>query len=234
MLEFVSTTLPRIPGMSPADVLPALNTVKYFYQFARVPVDGPPPALLVPIIDVTPVDHGLIRALMRNGRASHREVARELGVADGTIRTRLRRLVAGGLLRVCAQVDPSNSGMIAARALVAISGRQLGSCGWDDQRGSGPRCLTTLTSPTEGSGMPRIPIRSIRAPYYERPQPNFGNLQEIGVAPIDPPSEESPRQSEGQRGHRLPLVDDWRAVASEPARKLPGAPPADLSHTSIA
>lgn len=121
MLEFVSATVPRIDGISGVEVLLAVDTVKYFHQFARVPVTGSPPALPEPVIELTPVDHGIIEALMRDGRAAHREIARVLGVADGTIRTRLRRLISGGLLRIGAQVHPSNSGMIGAQALVGIS-----------------------------------------------------------------------------------------------------------------
>jgi DNA-binding Lrp family transcriptional regulator len=121
MLEFVSTTVPRIDGINGVEILLALDTVKYFHQFARAPVTGSLPTLPEPVVDLTPVDHGIIEALMRNGRVAHREVARDLGVADGTIRTRLRRLISVGLLRICAQVDPSNSGMVGAQALVGIS-----------------------------------------------------------------------------------------------------------------
>ena len=120
MLDFLSTTVPRVDGISSVEVLLALDTVKYFHQFARVPVIGPPPPLPEPVIDLTPVDFGIIEALMLNGRAAHREVARTLGVADGTIRTRLRRLISAGLLRIGAQVHPSNSGMIGAQAIVGI------------------------------------------------------------------------------------------------------------------
>jgi DNA-binding Lrp family transcriptional regulator len=121
MLEFISTSVPRVGGLGTANVMLALDTVKFFHQFANVPVTGPPPALPDPIIELSAVDHGIIGALMRNGRAAYREVARELGVADGTIRTRFRRLVSSGLLRICAQVHPSNSGMIGAQAFVGIS-----------------------------------------------------------------------------------------------------------------
>ena len=123
VLEFVSSTVPRIDGIGEADVMLALETAKYFHQFARVPITAPPPPIPDPVVELSVIDHGIIRALMRNGRAAHRELARELGVADGTVRTRLRRLVSSGLVRISAQVHPSNSGMIGAQAFVGISVR---------------------------------------------------------------------------------------------------------------
>ena len=60
-------------------------------------------------------------AVVRNGRTSNREIGRELGVADGTVRSHLRRLEDAGLLRICAQVHPARSGMIRARGFVGIS-----------------------------------------------------------------------------------------------------------------
>ncbi len=123
MLEFVSTTVRRFDGVGDVDVMLSLDTVKYFHEFARVPVTTPPPELPDPIIELTPVDHGIIASLMRNGRAPHREIARGLGVSDGTVRARLRRLVSAGLVRVAAQVDPTNSGMIGAQAFVGITVR---------------------------------------------------------------------------------------------------------------
>lgn len=45
------------------------------------------------------LDRRLIGALNRDGRASLRELARELGVAQGTVAARLHRLQADGILR---------------------------------------------------------------------------------------------------------------------------------------
>jgi DNA-binding Lrp family transcriptional regulator len=123
MLEFLSTTLRRIDGIAAVDVILGLATVKYFHPFAEPPVAQSPLALPHPLLELTVVDHGIIEALIRNGRASLREIAHGLDVADGTIRVRLRRLLAAGLVRICARVHPSNSGMIVAEAFVGISAR---------------------------------------------------------------------------------------------------------------
>lgn len=45
-------------------------------------------------------DRLLIEALRRDARQSHQAIADELGVSEGTVRSRLKRLEADGILRV--------------------------------------------------------------------------------------------------------------------------------------
>ena len=45
-------------------------------------------------------DRGLLEALHRDARQSHQSIASELGVSEGTVRSRLRRLEADGIVRV--------------------------------------------------------------------------------------------------------------------------------------
>jgi Lrp/AsnC family transcriptional regulator for asnA, asnC and gidA len=98
-----------------------LDTVKYFHQFAWVPVEPRRLHFPDPVVDLSDLDLAIIDAVVRNGRTSNREIGRDLGVADGTIRAHLNRLENAGLLRICAQVHPARSGMIHARAFVGIS-----------------------------------------------------------------------------------------------------------------
>jgi Lrp/AsnC family transcriptional regulator, regulator for asnA, asnC and gidA len=121
LLNFLSSTLTQIEGIRRTDVLLSLDTVKYFHQFAWVPVEPRPLRFPNPVVELGALDHAIIEAVVRNGRTSNREIGRELGVADGTVRSHLRRLEEAGLLRICAQVHPSLSGMIRARAFVGIS-----------------------------------------------------------------------------------------------------------------
>ena len=99
----------------------SLDTVKYFHQFAWVPVEPQPLHFPDPVVQLSDVDRLIIDALVRNGRTSNREIGRDLGIADGTVRAHVRRLQGAGLLRICAQVHPARSGMIHARAFVGIS-----------------------------------------------------------------------------------------------------------------
>ncbi len=121
MLTFLSGTLTQIEGIRSTDVMLCLDTVKYFHQFAWVPVEQRPLKFPNPVVDLSELDLAIVDAVVRNGRTSNREIGRELGVADGTIRTHLRRLEEAGLLRICAQVHPARSGMVHARAFVGVS-----------------------------------------------------------------------------------------------------------------
>lgn len=55
---------------------------------------------MIPDIDIR-----ITRLLGENGRMSNAEVARRLGVSEGTVRQRIKRLVESGAVRVTAQVN---------------------------------------------------------------------------------------------------------------------------------
>jgi Lrp/AsnC family transcriptional regulator for asnA, asnC and gidA len=56
------------------------------------------------------VDRAILDELQEDGRRSYRQIARTVGVSEGTVRTRVRRLEDTGVLRVLAFVDPSRMG----------------------------------------------------------------------------------------------------------------------------
>ncbi len=86
------------------------------------PLDLPDPN---PVLD--PLDMKMITLLSTAAEESNRELARRLGVSDGTLRTRLRRLEDAGLVRVVAGVDPIATGDLGATSLVFITTRGEGS-----------------------------------------------------------------------------------------------------------
>lgn len=57
------------------------------------------------------LDYRIIELLQRDGRAPNVELARRLGVSEGTIRRRIERLVNEGYIRIAAIVDPLKIGM---------------------------------------------------------------------------------------------------------------------------
>ena len=71
---------------------------------------------------VDDVDLAIIRELQKNGRSSNREVARVLGVSEGTIRQRLKKLEATRAMRLSLVTDPAALGQTAA-AYVRIRAR---------------------------------------------------------------------------------------------------------------
>jgi len=67
------------------------------------------------------IDRELILDLQKNGRRSYMQLAKMLGVAEGTIRNRLKKLVDGGFMRVTAIPELSRFGY----SFISIVGMQV-------------------------------------------------------------------------------------------------------------
>ena len=52
------------------------------------------------------LDHKILARLRENGRAAFRELADELGVAEGTVRNRMNRLIEQDVMRLVAVTNP--------------------------------------------------------------------------------------------------------------------------------
>ena len=66
------------------------------------------------------IDFALVAALQKNGRASNKELAHEVGLAPSSTHSRVRRLEDSGVIRgVHAEVDPSAVG-VQLQAMVFI------------------------------------------------------------------------------------------------------------------
>ncbi|MDA0677424.1 MAG: Lrp/AsnC family transcriptional regulator [Chloroflexi bacterium] len=56
------------------------------------------------------LDRKIISLLESNGRASNARIARDVGVSEGTVRRRLKRLIQDSIINVVALPDPSKLG----------------------------------------------------------------------------------------------------------------------------
>lgn len=65
------------------------------------------------------LDTKLITLLQEDGRASNAGIARKVGVSEGTVRRRLRRLIQDEYIRVVALLDPGRMGY-ASEALIGV------------------------------------------------------------------------------------------------------------------
>ena len=65
------------------------------------------------------LDTKIISLLQEDGRASNAGIAREVGVSEGTVRRRLKRLIKEEFIRVVALLDPGKMGY-ASEALVGV------------------------------------------------------------------------------------------------------------------
>ena len=57
------------------------------------------------------LDMLIVKELQVDGRESFREIARRLGIAEGTVRARVRRMQDGGRLQIQTMVDPRAVGL---------------------------------------------------------------------------------------------------------------------------
>ncbi|CCO25387.1 Lrp/AsnC family transcriptional regulator [Maridesulfovibrio hydrothermalis] len=67
------------------------------------------------------VDRRIIEELQRNGRESYKNIARKLGVSDGTVRLRTERMIKNDYLRITASVNP----LYFENSLIAMVGINL-------------------------------------------------------------------------------------------------------------
>ncbi|GAA3680452.1 HTH-type transcriptional regulator Ptr1 [Arthrobacter ginkgonis] len=56
------------------------------------------------------LDRAILQSLEDDGRKAMREIARELGTAEATVRARIKRLQESNVLRIVAFVDPDSVG----------------------------------------------------------------------------------------------------------------------------
>ena len=59
-------------------------------------------------------DRQIIGLLQQDGRLSNVEIARTLGLAEGTVRKRLERLFSAGVIRIMAVAEPASLGLGAS------------------------------------------------------------------------------------------------------------------------
>ncbi len=57
-----------------------------------------------------PIDEQIVDLLRTNGRRTNVELARQVGVTEGAIRKKLKKLTSAGVLRVVAVADPQKLG----------------------------------------------------------------------------------------------------------------------------
>ncbi|WP_031479975.1 Lrp/AsnC family transcriptional regulator [Maridesulfovibrio frigidus] len=67
------------------------------------------------------IDRKIIDELQRNGRESYKNIARKLGVSDGTVRLRTERMIKNDYLRITASVNP----LYFENSLIALVGVNL-------------------------------------------------------------------------------------------------------------
>ena len=87
-------------------------------------MNQPSPRVRAPHIDLDETDQAIIALLRKNGRLPYRAIARELDIAENTVRARVRRMEESDALRVVAvtDIEAAGYGMLLAIG-VQVEGR---------------------------------------------------------------------------------------------------------------
>lgn len=119
--ELLAGAIRAVPGVRAVSTNVELEVVHYQWGLATRPRAGSPSLEFpAPVVALDELDEAIVAELVRDGRQSNRQIARQLDVADGTVRTRLRRLEEAKLLRIVGETDPVAAGTVGAIGFVAI------------------------------------------------------------------------------------------------------------------
>jgi DNA-binding Lrp family transcriptional regulator len=119
-IEVVTGRISGVHGVRRVVPSLTLETTKYTVNLARFPTRPVALEFPAPVVDLDEVDRQVIDALIVDGRRSNRDIGRQLGIAEGTVRSRLRRLEDAGLLRICGQTNPYLVGRVNTWACIGV------------------------------------------------------------------------------------------------------------------
>jgi DNA-binding Lrp family transcriptional regulator len=118
--DLFGNVLPKIRGVSEVQGSMALDVLKYDSKWSLFSVDPGTTPRAQESDTVDQMDLAIIALLQQNARRSNRQIAAELGVSEGTVRVRVKRMLADRVFRIQAVSDIVVSG-IGAHAYLFIS-----------------------------------------------------------------------------------------------------------------
>ncbi|MET0144212.1 MAG: AsnC family transcriptional regulator [Ilumatobacteraceae bacterium] len=120
-LRFVTDTISARQGVEVVSSLLEVGVAKHTNELhtGQPMIDALPTLPAAPML-LDDVDRQLIVALTHDARQSLRQIGRSLDVSEHTIRVRLRRLEEGGLVKICAQINPVTTGRASEFAYIGI------------------------------------------------------------------------------------------------------------------
>ncbi|WP_245672810.1 Lrp/AsnC family transcriptional regulator [Aldersonia kunmingensis] len=119
LAQLFGEALPKIPGVDEVRGHSALDVLKFDSKWTLLSVDPGSMPDAVPSDTVDELDIAIIHKLQADARRSNRSIAGELDVSEGTVRTRIRRLLSDNVIRIQAVSDVVAFGM-GAHAYVGI------------------------------------------------------------------------------------------------------------------
>ncbi len=92
------------------------------------------------------IDMRIANILGHDGRASNRDIARRLGISEGSVRQRLNRLIQNGTLRVTANLNVEElEDRYLAVVAIKLEGRRLTECAMEIDRLPGVQSTMIVT-----------------------------------------------------------------------------------------
>lgn len=119
LAELFDRTIARIEGVGEAHSSIALDVKKYDSKWALLGADPGTAPEAQPSDTVDRTDLAIIDVLQQDARRSNREIASELGVSEGTVRGRIKRMLAERVFRIQAVSDIVVSG-VGAHAYILV------------------------------------------------------------------------------------------------------------------
>lgn len=117
--DLFGNVLPKIKGVSAIHGSMALDILKFDSKWTLFGVDAGTTPEAQPSDTVDEMDLAIIGLLQVNARRSNRQIATELGVSEGTVRGRIKRMLNDRVFRIQAVSDVVVSGL-GAHAFVGI------------------------------------------------------------------------------------------------------------------
>ena len=117
--ELFGTVLPKIKGVRSVHASMALDVLKYESKWTLFGADSGTTPKAQPSDTVDEMDLAIIASLQVNARRSNRQIAADLGVSEGTVRGRIKRMQTDRVFRIQAVSDIVVSGL-GAHAFVGI------------------------------------------------------------------------------------------------------------------
>jgi DNA-binding Lrp family transcriptional regulator len=119
LADLFDRVLPKIKGVSEIHGSVALDILKFDSKWALFGVDPGATPEAQPSETVDQMDLSIIALLQQNARRSNRQIAAELGVSEGTVRVRIKRMLADRVFRIQAVSDIVVSG-VGAHAYILV------------------------------------------------------------------------------------------------------------------
>ena len=121
--ELFGAVLPKIKGVRSVHGSMALDVLKYESKWSLFGVDPGTTPKAQPSDTVDETDLAIIASLQVNARRSNRQIAADLGVSEGTVRGRIKRMQNDRVFRIQAVSDIVASGL-GAHAFIGIKAAQ--------------------------------------------------------------------------------------------------------------